>query len=212
MKTIISLLLISIISLNSFAQEQQAKAILDKLSAKTKTYSTIKAEFQYSINNKTEGINETQSGKIEIKGNNYFLSIKGQDILSNNKSIWTILKDAEEVQINNISDEDDEEYLSPNKIFTLYEKGFKYNFVKEESGVQIINLYPIEAEKKSFHRIALYIDKVKTQITKVIVYGKNGGTSTYVIKSFIPNQTIADSEFSFDKAKYPDYEIIDLRE
>ena len=212
MKTLISVLLTSIISLNSFAQDQQAKTILDKLSAKTKAYTTIKAEFQYNINNKEEGINETQLGKIEIKGDNYFLSIKGQDVISNNKSIWTILKDAEEVQINNLPDEEDDEYISPNKIFTLYEKGFKYKFVKEENGIQIINLYPIEADKKSFHRIALYISKEKTQITQVKVYGKDGGTFTYVVKSFTPNQAIADSQFTFDKTKYSKYEIIDLRE
>ncbi|MCO6499166.1 MAG: outer membrane lipoprotein carrier protein LolA [Vicingus serpentipes] len=212
MKTFISVLLTSIIGLNSFAQDQQAKAILDKLSAKTKAYTTIKAEFQYNINNKEEGINETQLGKIEIKGDNYLLSIKGQDVISNNKSIWTILKDAEEVQINNLPDEEDDEYISPNKIFTLYEKGFKYKFVKEENGIQIINLYPIEADKKSFHRIALYISKEKTQITQVKVYGKDGGTFTYVVKSFTPNQGIPDSQFTFDKTKYPKYEIIDLRE
>ena len=104
MKTFISIVLTTFISLSSMAQDQQAKAILDKLSAKTKAYSTIKAEFQYSIKNKTEGINETQTGKLELKGDYYFLSIKGQDVISNNKSIWTILKDAEEVQINDMPD------------------------------------------------------------------------------------------------------------
>jgi len=212
MKTFISILLTTLISLSGFSQDQKAKAILDKLSVKTKAYSTIKAEFQYTIKNKTEGINETQTGKIELKGNNYFLSIKGQDVISNNKSIWTILKDAEEVQINDMPEEDDGDYISPNKIFTLYEEGFKHKFVKEENGIQIINLYPIDAEEKSFHRIALYINKAKTQISKVKVYGKDGSIFTYTIKSFTPNQSIADSRFSFNKTKYPKYEIIDLRE
>jgi outer membrane lipoprotein-sorting protein len=212
MKTFLTIFLSTLVSISSFGQEQKAKTILDKLSAKTKAYTTIKAEFLYTISNKSEGINESQTGKIEIKGDNYFLSIKGQDVLCNGKSIWTILKDAEEVQINDLPDEDEEDYISPNKIFTLYEEGFKYKFVKEENGVQIINLYPIDAEDKSFHRVVLYINKAKTQITKVKVYGKDGSIFTYKIKSFLTNQSISDSKFTFNKSKHPNFEIIDLRD
>ena len=139
MKKLSILLLSGIISLGSFAQEvdTKAKAILDKLSAKTKSYSTIKADFQYSISNKTEGINDSQTGKIQIKGDNYYLSIQGQDIISNGKGIWTVIKESEEIQINDLPDEDEEDYISPNKIFTLYEDGFKYKFVKEENGIYL---------------------------------------------------------------------------
>lgn len=214
MKTIITLIVTTLISISSFAQETdtKAKAILDKLSAKTKAYTTIKAEFQYSISNKNEGINESQTGKIQIKGDNYYLTIQGQDVISNGKGMWTVLKESKEIHLNDLPDEDEEDYISPNKIFTLYEDGFKYKFVKEENGIQIINLYPNAAEEKSFHRIVLYINKAKTQITKVKVYGKDGSIFTYKIKTFTPNQTIPDSKFIFNKANYPGYEIIDLRE
>ncbi len=213
MKSLIIILLTVATSFSAIAQQdQKAKTILDKLSAKTKSYKTIKAEFKFTISNKSEGINETQTGKIQIKGDKYFLSIAGQDVISNGAAIYTILKDAEEVQINSIPDEDEEEYISPNKIFTLYESGFKYKFVKEENGIQTINLYPKDAEEKEFHRIALYINKAKTQISKVKVYGKDGSTTTYSIKTFTTNTTIPDTNFSFNKAKHPNFEIVDLRD
>ena len=65
MKKLSLIVLSSVISIASFAQgvDTKAKAILDKLSAKTKSYTTIKAEFQYSISNKSEGINDSQTGK-----------------------------------------------------------------------------------------------------------------------------------------------------
>jgi outer membrane lipoprotein-sorting protein len=213
MKLIITILLIGITSFSVFAQQdQKAKSILDKLSAKTKAYKTIKADFQFTISNKAEGINESQTGKIFIKGDKYFLSIKGQNVISDNKNVWTILSDAEEVQINNIPDEDEEDYISPNKIFTLYEEGFKYKYVKEDKGFHIINLYPKDAEDKGFHRIALYINKAKNEITKVKVYGKDGSTTIYTIKSFSANTAIPDTKFTFSKSKYPKFEIIDLRD
>ena len=215
MKSLIIILLTLATSFSAAAQQDtKAKAILDKLSAKTKAYKSIKAEFKFTISNKSEGINETQSGKIQIKGNKYSLSIAGQDVVSDGKDVYTVLKDAEEVQINSIPDEDEEEFISPNKIFTLYESGFKYKYVKELNGLQIINLYPKDAEDKEYHRIALYINKAKNQIAKVKVYGKDGSISTYSIKTFTANAVIPDSKFSVDIKKYKSlgYEIVDLRD
>ena len=213
MKSLLIFLLTITTSLTIAAQkDEKAKGILDKVSAKTKTYKTLKAEFQFTISNKTEGINESQIGTIQIKGDNYFLSIKGQDVFSNGKSIYTVLKDASEIQINNIPDKTEEEYISPNKIFTLYEEGFNYKYVKEEAGLHLINLYPKKAEDKAYHTITLYVNSVKNEITKVKVNGKDGSITTYSVKSFTPDVVIPDSQFTFDKSKYPKFEIIDLRE
>jgi outer membrane lipoprotein-sorting protein len=214
MKKIILTALTTLITLGIFSQEvdTKAKGILDKLSAKTKAYKTIKADFKFTITNKTEGINESQTGKIQIKGNKYFLSIAGQDVMCDEKSVYTILKDAEEVQINDLPDEDEEDFISPNKIFTLYETGFKYKYLKEENGEHIINLYPKNSEEKDFHRLTLYIDKVKNQINLVKIFGKDGSTTTYTISTFTANSSIPDSKFTFDPATQPNYELVDLRD
>ena len=213
MRSLLIILFAVTTSFSAIAQvDQKAKTILDKLSAKTKAYKSIKADFKFTLYNKTEGINESQTGKINIKGDKYFLSISGQDVISNGKDIYTIIKDAEEVHINSIPDEDEEDFISPNKIFTLYETGFKYKYVKEDQGNHIINLYPNKADEKDFHRIALYINKVKNEIKKVKVYGKDGSTTTYTISTFVTNSAIPDAKFSFTKSKYPKFEVVDLRD
>ena len=208
----IALLLIASLSFMSVSAQQdtKAKSILDKLSAKTKAYKTVKADFQFIMVNKADGTNESQSGSISIKGESYNLSISGQTIISDGESMWTVIKDAEEVQIAEI-DEEEEDAISPSKIFTIYEEGFKYKYVKEDAGMHIINLYPKDAADRAYHRIALYINKAKNQISKVKVYGKDGTVTTYKIKTFTPNATIPASKFTFNKANYPKYEIIDLR-
>lgn len=213
MRKLLAVVLTTIFALNINAQDDaQAKSILDKLSKKTKAYSSIKATFQYTIINKKDGINETQDGAIQIKGNKYNLSIKGQDVISDGKTIWTYIKESEEVHINNLSEDENDGTISPNKLFTIYETGFKYKFVEEKNNIYTINLYPKDASSKSFHRIALYIDKLKDEIKEVKVYGKDGGEMTYKIKSFIANSALADSNFTFDKTKHPKIEIIDLRD
>lgn len=213
MKQLIAVVLTTIFALNINAQDDaQAKTILDKLSKKTKSYTSIKADFQYTIVNKKDGINEAQDGSIQIKGNKYNLSIKGQDVISDGKTIWTYIKDSEEVHINNLSEDENDGTISPNKLFTIYETGFKYKFVEEKNNIYTINLYPKDASSKSFHRIALFIDKLKDQIKEVKVYGKDGGEMAYKIKTFTTNSTLPDGNFTFDKAKHPKVEIIDLRD
>lgn len=211
MKSLFILLLASVTSFSAVAQDDaKAKEILDKLSAKTKAYKTIKADFQITLTNKAEGTSESQAGKIQLKGDKYILTISGQKVISDGNSMWTILNESKEVQINEI-DEEDEGAISPNKIFTLYEEGFKYKYVKETNGKNIVNLYPKDAAEKSFHRITLYINKAKNEISTIKVYGKDGTVTKYSIKTFAPNTNIPDTNFSFDKTKYAGYEIIDLR-
>lgn len=197
---------------------EKAKEVLDALSAKTKTYKTVKASFTYTLENEADKMREVQEGTLITKGDKYYLSIGGQEIISNGEVIWTYLPDAGEVQITSVPSAEEkaaDQYISPTTIFTLYEKGFKYKFIKEENvggkTLQMINLFPIEPDEKSYHTIKLYIDKGKNQIEKIKIMGKDGTTFTYEIKSFTTNEEIADSKFTFNKSKYPDIEVIDMR-
>lgn len=219
MQTLKSLLILGIVLFNFsvFAQDDaKAKGILDELSKKTKTYTSIKAAFSYNLENKEAKINETQDGSLMIKKDKYKLEIAGQEIYCDGKSVSTFLKDANELQINEMPDPNSEEVISPSNIFTIYEKGFKYKFEgeKTENGkvVQMINLYPNDAKAKNYHTVKLTIDKVNKQITMIKIVGKDGNNYTYTVKSFTPNAELNDSSFTFDKSKHPKIEVIDLRE
>jgi outer membrane lipoprotein carrier protein len=195
-------------------KDPQAKAILDKLSEKNKTYTSIKANFEYILTNKAEGINETQKGNLALKGNKYKLNISGQQIISNGKTVWTYIEDADEVQISSVAENDDDNLFNPATIFTIYEKGFKYKFNGEETVdgvlVQNIMLYPEKAKEKSYHTIQLVVDKNKVQINSIIIKSKDGNTYTYKLSKFESNTPMADADFNFDVSKVS--EVIDLRD
>lgn len=212
---IIWLIVAMFIFLDMNAQtDAKAKSILDQLSAKTKAYTTIKADFNYTLDNQDADIHEVQSGSIAIKGNKYFLKIAGQEVISDGSTVWTYLKDAEEVQISEL-DTDNEDQITPSNIFTMYEKGFRHQFIKEEaiSGAEtyIIHIFPLDLDMKSYHTVKLYINKSKMELSKVIIMGKEGDTYTYNIKSFQPNAPLSDSMFKFNKADHPGVEVVDLR-
>ena len=94
----------------------------------------------------------------------------------------------------------------------MYEKDFKYKYVKEANNQHVINLYPLNPEGKGYHRITLYIDKTKMEIKRIEIFGKDGTNTTYIVKSFKTNTPIEDTKFTYSKSKYPNAEVIDLRE
>lgn len=217
MKKLLYLILCSVY-MNTFAQDQdpKAKVILDDLSKTTKAYKTITADYAFTIFNKEKKQVEKQNGKVQVKGQKFKLEIPGNTIICDGKTIWNHNKDAAEVTIKNF-DANNDEQLNPSKIFTLYENGYKYKFDKEEkSGAvlcNVIDLYPsVKPEKKKFHTIKLYIDKVKKQVIQLKMLMKDGGTQLYEIKTFKPNLELADAMFTFDTKAFKPDQIIDERD
>ena len=193
--------------------DPKAKAILDEMSARTKTFHSMTIEFEYNIENKKDNIHEHETGKLLLKGQKYRIEIPGQEIICDEKTVWTYLKDVNEVQIN--VPQTDDQSINPTSIFSIYEKGFKFQFVKEEEKngktCQIINLFPVNPAQKPYHTVRLTIDKSKKQIQMLEVLGKDGGITTYSIKKMDTDTPLDDSKFTFDKTKFPGVEVIDLR-
>ncbi len=218
MKFISALVLSLALFTASFAQDAnqkdpKAKVILDKLVAKGKTYKTVEAGFSYNLKNSDAGIDETQEGKIWIKGDAYKLELNGLVRVSDGKTIWTYLPDDGELQIAEAGgDEDSEEMMKPSELFTMYENGFNYMYEKEiQKGgktLDVIKLFP-EKGGKPYHTIKLYVPKGKDTIDHVEIYGKDGNLYTYTIKELKANTTLQDSFFVFDESQADD--IIDLR-
>ena len=192
-----------------FAQEQLAKEVLDRLSKTTKSYKNMTIAFDFIFENKNQNINEKQKGTLVLEQEMYRLEMEEQIIINNGESQWIYLADMNEVQI--MDHDPKEQIMSPNKMFTIYEKGYKYSYVTTESEkgkrLQIIDLFP--EESGDFMKVTLAVDAAKNQIHKITMFDKNGGTYSYLITSFKSN--IATVPFTFNTINYPGIEIIDLR-
>ena len=207
----------------TFAQKDaDAKAILSKVSAKYKTLETVKTDFSFTLDNPQAGVKETQTGTLiaRPKQNKFKVSLYGtdakngtqQEIISDGKTQWTYLKKDNEVQVNNVDNSG--EGLNPAKIFTIYEKGYKYLYAGQKkignSIYQEIDLTP-EDDKKQFFKVRLEIDKAKSQIYSALIFDKNGNRYNYVVKNFTHNPPVADAAFSFDAKAHKGVEVVDLR-
>ena len=210
----ISLLIITLFSLNLSAQENKAKTILDKVSAINKEYSSTKAEFTFNMDNAEEDIHESSDGNIILKGDKYRLFLMDVDTYFDGTTIYQHLVDAEEVNIKEPDEEEEEMGLNPTKIFSLYETGFKYSYVEEQTttaGIfHVIDLFPLD-EERPFSRIRLHIDTKTLEMKSLVSIGKDGNNITIKIKKFEPNLEFKDSVFVFDQTANPDVEVVDMR-
>lgn len=196
-------------------QDAKAKEILDKLSQTNKNYKTIQIDFSFTLENKTGSVTETNEGSVALKGKCYHLHMPamGMEVFSNGVATWSYLTESNEVNISE-SEADNDAALNPANLFTIYEKGFNYTYVGEESiggkTSQVIDLFPTD-KTKNFTKVRLYVDKTKNQILRAKTFNKDGNIYTLSLKNMKTDQSLSDDYFKFDPAKYPKVEINDMR-
>jgi outer membrane lipoprotein-sorting protein len=189
--------------------KNKAKALLDKVVTKAKSYKNMVIDFKYAINNSSENVNQENKGTVMLQGNKYVLSFMGVTKIYDGKKIYTIVPEDEEITVTN-NDESDPNTMSPNKIFTFFKKGFKYSMdIKQPMAgktIQYVKLTPSSVTDKR-KEILIGIDTKTNHIHNLIEVGKNGTRTTLTVTTFKFNQTLAKNQFTFVKAKYPNYYI-----
>lgn len=194
--------------------DPKAKAIVDRLMAQAKGWTTFEADFTSRLQSTKDKLDVKQEGNMKVKGNRFRLVLDKNTIINDGKVLYTYSKETNEVTLNDPAEMDQE--LDPSKMFTQYEKGFKSQFVEEKAdatGVltQVVKLFPIDPAKKPFHTVVLTVDKAKGDPRSVQVLYKDGNVVTYTVKRFAANGEMTDALFTFDKSKYPGVEVNDLR-
>lgn len=204
-----SLLFALVFNFTANAQDAKAKALLDDVTSKVKSYSNIAIDFKYSLQNSKENINQESKGNVLLQNNNYVLNFMGITKIFDGKKVYTIVPEDEEISVSNF-DEKDESAITPSKMLTFFNKGYKYSWdiLQNVRGrkIQYIKLIPISS-KDQRKEVLLGIDVQTKNIYNVIETGKNGTKTTIVVNSFKTNQPVSKNQFTFVKSKYPNYYI-----
>ena len=203
------------ISVSVVAQKNDpaAKQILDGVSAKFKTFSSVQAGFSYKVEDAKGKTMSSKKGTVWMKGSKYRVSFGGQEIFSDGKTIWNYDKSTNEVTINDVDASGSS--LTPQKLFTdFYDKDFLYILNGEKKSgnktLQEIEMTPTD-KSKPFHKVYLQVDKDAKTIYSTKVLENGGNRYTYTVSTMKTNSPVADNQFSFDKSKYPGVEEVDLR-
>ena len=195
---------------NSLAQDQQAKTILDKTLAKMKSFSAVEIAFELTMANKEENIKETYKGKAYMKDSMYRVELMDAINYFDGKTIYTYMPDAKEVTIK-YPDEQQEDFLNPAALFNIHNEKFHQKMVENKNGVVHIELTPKE-EHKQIEKMDVWVDVNKNVVQKVVSQGKDGNELMIVIQELKqPSLPIDVNFFQFDTKANPDVEVIDLR-
>ncbi len=207
MSKFIIIILLSIIPERSLSQDN--KIALDYLNSMSDKYKKMKgftSSFTYSMQNLTENITDSFDGTISVKDEKYVLSIEGQKIINDSKTVWTYIEELNEVTISNFDPSEQE--ISINNVFEVYKEGFTYKFIGNENQINKIEIYP-DDENKSYYKISFDIF-TNNLLSSFTVYDKSNSVYIYLIKDF-KEEDLENSLFLFDESKHPGIEIIDFR-
>lgn len=194
--------------------DPDAKRLLDEVSAKFKTYQSVKAGFTLTIENAEGKVDGRKTGTVYMMGSKYRISLPGQEIFCDGSNTWSYDKTSNEVKIDKI--DPSAGTITPQTLLTnFYDKDYLYKLngtvpVNGKSA-QEIELTP-NNKTKPFFKVLVYVNKVLRNVVSTKVFEKNGTRFTYTLNTFTPNSpTVKDGDFVFDQSKYPGVEVVDLR-
>jgi len=202
-----------ITALAQTASDAAAKSILDKVTAKFKTFKGVQSNFNLVVEDGNGKVQGNKKGTVFMKGLKYKVIITGQEIFCDGKNIWTYDKSSNEVTISKF--DPSANTISPQKLFSnFYDKDFLYKLNGEKKQgaktIQEIEMTPVD-KSKTFHKVLVFVDKGAQTIYSTKVLEKNGTRYTYTVSSLSSNDNINDNQFVFNKSKYPGVEEVDLR-
>src|SRR5690606_2669491 len=128
-KIYVSLMVMLVAAFSAQAQtglgknDPAAKKVLDAVSKKFKSFSSVQADFTLTVENASGKSLGVKKGKVYMKGAKYRISSTDQEIYSDGSNVWTYDKDAAEVTITKLDPSANS--LTPQKLFTnFYDKDF----------------------------------------------------------------------------------------
>jgi outer membrane lipoprotein-sorting protein len=198
------------VGISAYSQESaKAKALLNEVSEKVKSYDNIAIDFKYVLDNAAENINQETRGDVTMQGEKYKLNILGITRIYDGKTLYSISPEDEEVTIST-EDFEEEGSITPSKMLSFYQDGYNYamDIVQNVKGrkIQFVKLKPIDSNSE-IKEVLLGIDSQTKHIYNLIEIGNNGTRTTLTVNSFKTNEPLSETLFTFDQSKYKDYYI-----
>jgi len=199
----------------AFAQKDtKAKEILDKTSAALNQAGGLSASFTVNINDEINKIKQSFAGQILVKGEKFYLETPDQAVYFDGKTQWSLAKSINEVSILEPQSQD-VQTLNPVSVFDLYKTGCDYKYKGEKVNtqkqkVQEISLF-LKNNKDGIKQVDIQINPNTAMPVFFLIINKDKSQYRIYINKYQTQLNLPDSQFVFDKKKYPQAEMNDLR-
>lgn len=184
----------------TFAQsDKKADAVIKSSKEKFDKLQDISASFTYTLNNPNLKKPIVKTGKVVFKDSKYLITFPDEEMYSNGKYIWIKLVGDEEITKTDYTDES----ISPDKIFSLYEKDMKSRYDGDDGQNHKITLFAND-KKNDIWKTELSISKSTKLVSSAVMHARNGSTYEYKMANIKTNSGHPDSMFELDEVKYED--------
>ena len=186
--------------LTSNAQDNRiAEKILDKVSVFLSNPEGVRIDFTGSEN-----------GYLIMKGEKFYLNNQSIQSWYDGKTQWSYLTDNEEVNISSPTKEEIQA-ISPYHLLKRYKSDYTYVYIGQSKRKgKLVHEINLTSKSDIINDINLIISDDNKPVA-ILFYRNNKLMSEVNITSLQTDSKIDDKQFRFDKTKYPQVEIIDLR-
>ena len=182
--------------------QENAIASLDKAIAKISEAESISINFTLC----QEG--DDTAGTIDMQREKFVLHLSDMTVWFDGTTQWTYIESAQEVNISTPEAEELEQ-TSPLLLLQSYKKDFICQSTEKNGDICTAVLHP--KEPANIQTVTITWDAKKNEITRLSVSQEGGASIEITLQSYKTDKNFSPDHFVFDKNKYPNTEIIDLR-
>lgn len=195
----------------AFAQQKEAKEVLERTSGNIQKAGGVKASFEVESFHRGELVGQA-AGMIQMKGEKFMLSTNEIVTWYDGNTQWSYLTNSDEVNVSNPTAEEIRG-LNPYSLLSLYKEGYAYRLgsIKNRQGKAVTEVILTATAGQELSLIHLYVNPKNYQPLFMEVTLKDGTKTDIVITNYQSGLSFPDTLFWFDRSKYPTAEIIDLR-
>lgn len=189
---------------NAWAQDNDAKALIGRLSEQMRSMENY--EVSFAVKSGDQKI----KGYYAVSGEKYYISIGDAEVFCDGGARYEVNAQNKEVTVDAVDTKSHNILTNPTRAFDFIDGEFNFTTVGTENGITTVKLTST-AENAALGVIFVALDAATAQ-PRSLTYDVDGAQIIIEIVSIDELTGMVDiSMFTFDKNNYRGYEIVDFR-
>lgn len=204
MKKVIAFIFTLLCVINTWAQDNDAKALIGRLSEQMRSMENY--EVSFAVKSGDQKI----KGYYAVSGEKYYISIGDAEVFCDGGARYEVNAQNKEVTVDAVDTKSHNILTNPTRAFDFIDGEFNFTTVGTENGITTVKLTST-AENAALGVIFVALDSATAQ-PRSLTYDVDGAQIIIEIASIDELTGMVDiSMFTFDKNNYRGYEIVDFR-
>lgn len=194
---------IILMSYSTEAVAATAESVLNAAAEKYRNSLSLTANFTI-----TSGGNSS-NGTITVAKDKFLMVVPQMKIWYNGRTQWTYSPETNEVNITEPTAEELQQ-VNPFAIVSSFRQSYNSKMMKSAAGTNRVQLTPIN-KSDEIKSVVVTFDASTHYPKDVTITSGNNSVVKITVTGIKAGGKLPESQFTFDKKKYPDAEIVDLR-